>query len=53
MGGESVVVGVRLPPDLVNKIDEIAKEEKNPRSAVIRRLLVRALKNGGESNRGH
>ena len=43
-------IGVRLPEDLVKEIDEIANKERNPRSAVIRRLIVLGLekiKNSG------
>ena len=32
-------VVVKLPDELEKKIDEIAKQEYNPKSAVIRRLI--------------
>jgi metal-responsive CopG/Arc/MetJ family transcriptional regulator len=38
-------VGLRLPDDLLSKIDEIARKERNPRSTVIRRILAEALEN--------
>jgi len=36
-------VGVRIPEDLIKEIDKIAKRERNPRSSVIRRLIVLGL----------
>ena len=38
-------VGLRLPDDLLAKIDDIARKERNPRSTVIRRILAEALEN--------
>lgn len=39
----SVHIGLRIPEELISKIDRIAKKEGNPRSAIIRRLLSEAL----------
>ncbi|ADB58661.1 ribbon-helix-helix protein, CopG family [Archaeoglobus profundus] len=36
-------VGLRLPDDLLKRIDEIAQKERNPRSAVLRRIIAEAL----------
>ncbi|KUJ94013.1 MAG: Transcriptional regulator, CopG family [Archaeoglobus fulgidus] len=41
---EQVHIGVRIPKNLAEAIDRIAKQENNPRSAVIRRLLSEAIK---------
>ncbi|WP_456469374.1 ribbon-helix-helix protein, CopG family [Archaeoglobus sp.] len=44
------IVGVAVPEELLSKIDEIARRERNPRSAVVRRILAEALEkfeNGG------
>ena len=38
-------VGLRLPDDLLKRIDEIAQKERNPHSTVIRRILTEALEN--------
>lgn len=39
----SQYVGLRLPSEMLKKIDEMAQREKNPRSAVIRRPLSTVL----------
>lgn len=43
MGDVMGYVGLRLPDDLIRKIDAIAQKERNPRSTVIRRILSEAL----------
>jgi len=37
------MLGVVVPEEMIKRIDEIARKEKNPRSAVVRRLLSEAL----------
>ncbi|RLI76203.1 CopG family transcriptional regulator [Archaeoglobales archaeon] len=39
----SRVVGVRLPPELNERIEEIARREYSSKSAVIRKLIAKAL----------
>jgi len=43
MSPPSTFVTVRIPREMLIKIDALAKAENNPRSAVIRRLLSIAI----------
>jgi len=42
---KSVVIGVRIPPELNDKIEQIARKEYISKSAVIRKLVAKALEN--------
>ena len=42
---KNVAFIVKLPESVAKRIEEIANREKNPKAAVLRRLIIRGLEN--------
>ncbi len=49
---DSVVVGVRLPPDLMPVIDDLGRRTKKSRSTLLRTLVIQRLVAAGQVTLG-